>query len=135
MRRRTLTLLSTAMATAVAVPIIGVSLAGAANEGKTAVLTDFKITMPSKFDPGQSSITVRNAGKFPHDLAVAYRGAGTKFATAVIAPGKSAKLNVNLAPGGYVVVCRVGNGYHASQGMVKGFSVGKFDFNTGKWGK
>lgn len=133
MRRSTLTLLAGATATAIAVPLIGVGFAGAANEGTTITLSEFKIVMPAKLKAGQSSITVRNTGKFPHDVGVVFKGAGTTFATPVIAPGKSYTLKVNLKPGGYAVACHVGNGFHASQGMVKGFSVGTFDFATGSW--
>jgi hypothetical protein len=31
------------------------------------------------------------------------------------------------------VICDVGAGYHASQGMIAKFTVGTFDFTTFKW--
>lgn len=113
----------------------GVALAGGTSpQDATITLKDFKIVQP-KLQPGQQTLTFKNAGKFDHNYVVVYRSAGaTKVAIAPLKPGASAEVSVNLKPGAYAVLCNVFNGAHVAQGMVKSFSVGKIDFSTGKWG-
>jgi uncharacterized cupredoxin-like copper-binding protein len=120
--------------TASAGVLLGGGSAGAAHRATNASvgLKEFKITMATKLKAGSTTFQLKNTGKFPHNLVVAY-SSGTKFASKTIAAGKSGTLTVNLKPGGYVLMCSVGSGYHASQGMVHNLAVGTFDFSTGKW--
>jgi plastocyanin len=113
----------------------GVALAGGrAAQDATITLRDFRIVQP-KLSPGQQRITIRNAGKFDHNYVVVYRSAGaSRIAVAPVKPGASKTISVNLKPGAYTVLCSVFNGAHVAQGMVKHFSIGKLDFETGKWG-
>ena len=88
----------------------------------------------SPLKPGRTTFTIKNAGKFPHNFTIINTSpGGTKFKTPDIAPGKSAKLTVNLKPGSYIAICTVFNGFHAAAGMVKSFSVGTID-EKGNWG-
>ena len=136
--RRKLSILAAAavVLAAVAVPIA----AQGASAHRTAVtvpvtLKEFSITMPKTLKAGPTTFKVSNKGKFPHDIFVAFHSPGTpKFGTAQIKPGASATVTANLKPGAYVVLCGVGAGFHASSGMIHAFTVGKFDFATGKWG-
>jgi len=64
--------------------------------------------------PGKVTFVVTNAGKIQHDLAVQGSAGTTK--TALISPGKSAKLTVTLAAGTYTLYCSVPG--HRAAGMV-----------------
>jgi len=135
MRRKLAILAATGAAlAAVAVPIAAQG-AGAHHTANAVSVTlkEFRIIMPSTLKAGPTTITVKNTGKFTHDLVVAFHGQGTTFASPLVKPGKTVKVQVNLKPGSYVVLCNTNSGYHASQGMIHSFTVGKFDFTTGKW--
>jgi hypothetical protein len=135
---RKLSILVTAAAAVAAVAVPIAALAASSHHTANAVtvtLKEFSITMPKKLKAGPTTFTVTNKGKFPHDIRVAYHQAGTPtFKTAPIKPGATVKVSTNLKPGGYVVVCAEGGGYHASQGMIHTFTVGTFSFTTFKWG-
>jgi uncharacterized cupredoxin-like copper-binding protein len=97
-------------------------------------LSEFHIRgVPKSLKPGSTTFQVKNAGKFPHDFVTLYAPAGAKFKTAQLKPKAGTSVSVNLKPGAYIVICDVGAGYHASQGMIAKFTVGKFDFTTFKW--
>ena len=68
----------------------------------------------------------------PGDPLVAIFGP-VGFKSSQIKPGKSGSVSANLKPGAYILICGVGAGYHASQGMIARFTVGTFDFTTNKW--
>jgi len=88
----------------------------------------------SLLKPGQTTFTIKNTGKFPHNFTIIHTSpGGTKFKTSDIAPGKSVTLTVNLKPGSYIAACTVFNGFHTAAGMVKSFSVGTIDAK-GNWG-
>jgi uncharacterized cupredoxin-like copper-binding protein len=70
--------------------------------------------------PGRNSFDVTNEGKIEHDLAV--EGAGIEKKTPLIAPGKSAKLEVGLKPGKYKLYCTVPG--HEQLGMRTEVTVG-----------
>jgi plastocyanin len=113
--------------------LLAQSLAGAAANSQAVSLKEYRIGLPTQLKPGATTFKLTNSGKFPHDVVVAFRAQGTRFAIPPVPPGKTASFTVNLKPGSYVVVCNLVHGFHASQGMVTAFSVGKFDFKTGKW--
>jgi hypothetical protein len=134
-RKLSILVAAAAAVAAVAVPIaaLGAGSHHTAN-AVTVTLKEFSITMPKTLKAGPTTFTVVNKGKFPHDIAVAYHNKGTAaFKTPTIKPGATFKVTTNLKPGGYVVVCTQGGGYHASQGMIHTFTVGKFSFTTFTW--
>ena len=120
------------------------SFGGGGSQRATVTLSEFKITgaklrsaefgKPSLLKPGRTIFTVQNKGQFPHNLTVVATSKGaTKFATKDIAPGKSAKVTVDLKAGAYLVVCTVFNGFHYASGMVTPFTVGT-QAEDGSWG-
>lgn len=142
MKRRAFVAATLVVAAAVALP--SVLFAGG---GQTASvnLSEFKIAgsklrsaqfgQASVLSPGQTTFTFRNRGQFPHNFVIASTSKGArKFAVAMIQPGESATLRVNLRPGAYLAICTVGNGLHYSQGMVRPFTVGTQDMQTLNWG-
>ncbi len=134
MRRKLLTAVSAAAIVSLAVAAVSLAGGRSSTQSATITLKDFKIVQP-KLAAGQTTLTIKNTGKFDHNYQIVYRSGGaSKVATKDIKPGASATVKVDLKPGAYVVLCSVFNGAHVAQGMVKGFSVGKIDFNTGKWG-
>ena len=135
---RTRLLLLTVTAGLVAAAFAGLSLAGRSDEGKRVdvSLKEYRfIGAPAKLAPGETEFYFANKGKFQHNFTVVYTSQGaSKFRSQTLNAGKTQELKVDLKPGSYLVVCTVFNGYHASLGMVKRFTVGKIDFKTGKWG-
>jgi plastocyanin len=86
----------------------------------------------SALKPGSTTFAFANTGKFAHNFTIVRTSAGaTKFKSKTLQKGDSQTLTVNLKPGSYLAVCTVFNGFHEAAGMVKVFSVGKF--NNGKW--
>jgi uncharacterized cupredoxin-like copper-binding protein len=100
----------------------------------SVTLSEFHIKgVPKTLKPGATTFQVKNAGKFPHDFVALFAPAGSKFKTAMLKAGAGSSVSANLKPGAYIVICNVGAGYHASQGMIAKFTVGTFDFTTFKW--
>jgi nitrite reductase (NO-forming) len=78
---------------------------------------EFKITLASKSVPaGAVTFTVTNVGKIQHDLAIQ---GGSK--TALISPGKTAKLSATLKKGTVTLYCSVPG--HRQLGMVTKLTV------------
>jgi hypothetical protein len=109
---------------AVAGAVLATALAGAGVVGVVAeaqvrvptvavTLKEYRITPAAKLKAGTVTLVVANKGKLPHALAIA--GPGLSKKTAMLAPGKTAKLTVTLKDGSYSLWCPVGN--HASLGM------------------
>ena len=104
-----------------AVALLGAATAGVVAHASTTKTTinvtekEFRITLSShKATAGRVRFVVQNVGKYPHALAIS--GAGVKLKrTALIAPGKSAVLLVDLRSGRYSLWCPVPG--HAAQGM------------------
>jgi plastocyanin len=108
--------------------------APAARHAQTVNVTlkEFRIVgVPAKLQPGAVTFNLTNSGKFPHNLMAIF--GPTHFKSAMVQGGATGTVTGNLKPGAYIVVCGVGSGYHASQGMIARFTVGTFDFATGKW--
>jgi uncharacterized cupredoxin-like copper-binding protein len=139
-------ILATALIGAVAtVPMLTAGASGRTTQAaQTAKVTlkEFSITgsllkpaafgKASKLKAGKTTFTFKNAGKFGHNFTIIRTSKGApKFHTSTIAPGKTATLSVNLKPGSYIAVCTLFSGFHEAAGMVKSFSVGKFDGS--KW--
>jgi plastocyanin len=91
-----------------------VARAGVTKSTITVTEREFRITPSTrKAAKGRVRIVVKNAGKYPHALAI--RGAGVNKRTSVIKPGKSAVLLVDLRSGSYSLWCPVPG--HAARGM------------------
>jgi plastocyanin len=115
-----------------ALAAVGLALLGAATAGyvanagvaKATTITvaerEFHITASAhRTARGTVRFVVKNAGKYPHALAI--KGAGVSKRTAVIKPGKSAVLVVILRSGSYTLWCPVPG--HAARGMKATVSV------------
>jgi plastocyanin len=100
----------------------------------TVTLSEFRIKgVPKTLPQGATLFQVKNAGKFPHNLSTIFGPSASRFKTKTLQAGGTQSVTANLKPGAYILVCTVGAGFHASQGMIARFTVGKFDFTTGKW--
>jgi plastocyanin len=75
-------------------------------EFKIGLSTTHAVAGPVRFE-------IKNAGKFPHSLAIS--GVGVKAKTKLIQPGKSTVLLVTLKQGAYALWCPVPG--HAARGM------------------
>lgn len=100
----------------------------------TVTLSEFRIKgVPKTLPQGATTFQIKNAGKFPHNLSTIFGPSTSRFKSKTLQPGDTQSVSVNLKPGAYILVCTVGAGFHASQGMITRFTVGKFDFTTEKW--
>jgi uncharacterized cupredoxin-like copper-binding protein len=67
---------------------------------------EYKIRLPeTTLKAGKYTFEVKNEGKVPHDFVV--KGSGVDEATAVLDPGKSESLTVELRPGSYEIYCSI----------------------------
>ena len=72
--------------------------------------------MPATIPAGPVRFAIANAGNAPHNFVIEGQNIRHRVANN-IAPGSSAVLNVDLAPGTYTVFCPVGEGAHRANGM------------------
>jgi plastocyanin len=97
--------------------------AGDANSSATAVnvvATNFHFALDAaQASAGTITFLVTNNGNMPHDFAI--QGNGVDRKTAMIQPGQSASLTVDLKPGTYTYFCTVPG--HALLGMRGVFAV------------
>jgi hypothetical protein len=105
---------------ALAVALLGAATAGVVARASVAKATitvterEFHITLSARKAPtGRVRFVVKNTGAYPHALAI--HGAGVNKRTAVIKPGKSAVLLVDLRSGSYSLWCPIPG--HAVRGM------------------
>jgi len=95
----------------------------------SAKLSEWKVELSQgSVTAGRVTFTVMNAGTIPHAFEV--EGQGIERETAVIQPGASATLTLNLKPGTYEVYCPVGNDSHKKLGMETHLKVGS-DYEAG----
>ena len=111
----------TILAATVATALLGAAVAGVVAHAGATVKTinvsekEFKITLtPKKASAGSVRFVVHNTGLYPHALAIAGPGVASKR-TALIKPGKTARLTVTLEAGAYTLWCPVPG--HAAKGM------------------
>jgi uncharacterized cupredoxin-like copper-binding protein len=109
------------VAAALAAALAGAALAGVVAHKSATVKTitvtekEFRIGLSTKKGAvGPVRFVVKNAGKYPHALAISGPGVRLKK-TALIKPGKSATLTVTLKSGTYALWCPVPG--HAAKGM------------------
>jgi plastocyanin len=113
----------------------GSALARSDGGNVNVAVKEFKfVGVPKNLPAGSTTFSFKNVGKFPHNFTISWTSkGGTKFKTKDLKAGSGQDLTVNLKPGSYIAVCTIFNGYHISQGMVKSFSVGQINFDTGQW--
>jgi uncharacterized cupredoxin-like copper-binding protein len=98
------------------------SAGAAAGTAVTATETEFGIALSTKtFTPGTYTFTVKNDGKFPHNLTVEGPGVD-KQASPKMAAGESGTLTVTLQKGSYELWCSVDA--HKDKGMDMKIQVG-----------
>jgi hypothetical protein len=112
------------LAAVTAVAFVGAATAGLvaqASTSRSAQTTirvterEFRIVLSSHRSPaGRVRLLVRNSGAYPHALAVSGPGLKAKK-TAIVTPGHSAVLLVDLRSGRYALWCPVPG--HAAKGM------------------
>jgi uncharacterized cupredoxin-like copper-binding protein len=85
---------------------------------------EFKIVMPSlpTLPPAQYVFEVKNVGKTDHDFVISGGALTSDVKTPTIAPGKTAKLTVDLATGQYTLYCSIDG--HRQLGMLAKLAVG-----------
>jgi hypothetical protein len=93
---------------------------------------------PSLLEAGRTTFRfVNRSGEgLLHNFVIVERtigaSTGLDFATPLEA-GKSGQQTVDLRPGSYIAVCTVFSGFHYSQGMIRPFTVGTLNAETGAW--
>jgi hypothetical protein len=94
-------------------------------------LRDFAIAMPTKLRPGRTIFVLRNRGTFPHNFTALY--GPVRFHSADVLPGRTARLDVALVPGAYLVGCTVLAGGHLARGMFALFTIGSRRHGSAHW--
>jgi len=114
---------STASPSATSSPSAASPTAAAAGGSSVAVIEkEFSITLAKEvFTPGTYTFTIKNQGKFPHNLIVEGPGID-KQKSPTLTGGKSGTLTVALKKGSYELWCGVDS--HKDKGMDKKITVG-----------
>jgi hypothetical protein len=82
--------------------------------------------VPQAIDAGRVSFRFRNTSPdgVSHNFRVVRTlGGGRRFASRTLQSGQSETRTVNLTKGTYIALCTIGNGFHASNGMLVAFTV------------
>lgn len=86
-------------------------------------LSEWKVELSARsVAAGPITFTIANTGTIPHAFEI--EGQGIERETAVIQPGASATLTLQLKPGSYEVYCPVGQDSHKKLGMDAQLRVG-----------
>jgi hypothetical protein len=81
---------------------------GAAVSETSISLAEFSVTpVEDRLKAGNVDLFVSNAGEFSHTLVVSDSAGTVVAATALIRPGETSSLSVDLQPGAYVFTCRI----------------------------
>ena len=105
-----------------AAPSAAASSAAAVGTPVGVVETEFSITLDkTSFTPSTYTFTIKNQGKFPHNLNIEGPGVDKKTSPKLGA-GESGVLTVNLQKGSYELWCSVDS--HKAKGMDKTITVG-----------
>lgn len=75
--------------------------------GSAVILDEFHITAARTLDFGLQQLEVTNSGEFGHTLVVSTRDGTVLASTAVLPPGASTVLRLELVPGEYQLSCRI----------------------------
>lgn len=79
----------------------------AATAAPAVVLDEYTVDAPGRWRAERLSLSVENDGEVPHTLVVSDEEGRPVAASELIGPGEEAVLTVDLAPGRYVVSCRI----------------------------
>ena len=102
--------------------LLGAALLPDAPARVSVRLTEWKVELSQgTIAPGTVRFAITNAGSIPHAFEVG--GQGVEKQTAIIQPGASGTLTLDLKPGSYEVYCPVGDDSHKKLGMVARLSV------------
>lgn len=74
----------------------------------TVRLSEYRIELPRRINPGMTTFSVTNTGKEKHGFTVSGNGI-TAALDEDLRPGETSTLRVNLPPGTYEVYCGTGN--------------------------
>ena len=97
--------------------LLGAALLPDAPARVSVRLTEWKVELSQgTIAPGTVRFAITNAGSIPHAFEVG--GQGLEKQTAIIQPGASGTLTLDLKPGSYEVYCPVGDDSHKKLGMV-----------------
>ena len=102
------------------------SCGGAAVSETSVALTEFSVApVADRLKAGTVELSVSNSGEFSHTLVVSDNAGTVVAATALIDPGETSRLSIDLQPGAYMFTCRIvgqtGTGEivdHYQRGMV-----------------
>lgn len=86
--------------------IVATACTATATEG-TFDLVEFAVNGPAELSAETLSVNVTNSGEFPHTLVVTDEEGTAVAATALIQPGESAELPIDLDSGRYSFTCRI----------------------------
>ncbi len=104
------------------ITLAALPLAAQAQATADVRLTEWKVDVAQTALPaGTVTFNVSNGGTIPHGFEV--EGRGVEQETALIQPGHSASLTVDLRPGSYELYCPVGGDSHKNLGMVTRIEV------------
>ena len=74
----------------------------------SVALTEFSVTpLVDRLKAGTVDLSVSNSGEFSHTLVVSDNAGTVVAATALIDPGETSSLSVDLQPGAYMFTCRI----------------------------
>jgi len=96
--------------------LLGAALLPDAPARVSVRLTEWKVELSQgTIAPGTVRFAITNAGSIPHAFEV--EGQGLEKQTAIIQPGASGTLTLDLKPGSYDLYCPVGGDSHKNLGM------------------
>jgi len=87
--------------------LLGTSCSPGASGEARYELGEFFISGPNTLPEQAGTLTVENTGEFPHTLVVTRPGGGVVAATAVVSPGQTVTIDLELGPGPYQFTCRI----------------------------
>jgi uncharacterized cupredoxin-like copper-binding protein len=74
----------------------------------SVALDEFSVTpVADRLRAGTVDLSVSNSGEFPHTLVVSDSAGTVVAATALIRPGETSSLSIDLQPGAYMFTCRI----------------------------
>ena len=95
------------LATVLALVVAIATACSSTTTESTFDLAEFSVNGPAELSAETRSVTVANSGEFPHTLVVTDEEGSAVAATALIQPGESAELPIDLDSGRYSFTCRI----------------------------
>ena len=79
----------------------------ASSVDSSVTLREFEVEVAERLRPGTLTLQVANEGEFAHTLVVSTVEGTVVGSTAVLPPGATASLRLDLEPGKYQLTCRI----------------------------